>query len=155
MSEINKWDQRFGQMAKLVSTWSKDPSTKVGAVIVRPDRTVSSVGFNGFPLGVHDMPDRLEDRDIKYKMVKHAEENACIFANERLDDHTIYVYPFPPCSCCAGTIIQNRIKRVVAFVGPKQKARMESDNRFNFDLTTEMFQETGTQLEIIYVGEDF
>ena len=51
------WDMRFAQLAKLVSLWSKDPSTKVGSVIVRPDKTIASVGFNGFPKGVPDEPE--------------------------------------------------------------------------------------------------
>lgn len=48
---LSKWDERFIELARLVATWSKDPSTKVGAVIVRPYRTVASVGFNGFARG--------------------------------------------------------------------------------------------------------
>lgn len=66
---IGKWDGRFLDLAVLVGEWSKDPSTKVGAVLVRPDRTIAAVGFNGFPRGVLDHPERYEDRPTKYEMV--------------------------------------------------------------------------------------
>ena len=62
---LSKWDERFIELARLVAAWSKDPSTKVGAVIVRPDRTVASVGFNGFARGVDDTEERLNDRALK------------------------------------------------------------------------------------------
>ena len=66
-----KWDLRFIELAKLVSTWSKDPSTQTGAVIVDPNRRVVSVGYNGFPIGVDDDPERYANRDLKYKMIVH------------------------------------------------------------------------------------
>ena len=62
----NKWDQRFLDIAKLVSTWSKDPSTQTGAVIVRPDRSVVSLGFNGFPKAMLDKDEWYNDRNEKY-----------------------------------------------------------------------------------------
>jgi dCMP deaminase len=49
-----KWDKRFMELAKQVSTWSKDKSTGVGAVIVNDKKKVLSLGFNGFPRGVDD-----------------------------------------------------------------------------------------------------
>ena len=70
----NKWDKRFLEMAKVVSTWSKDPSTKVGTVAVR-NRTVIAQGYNGFPRGIKD-DDRYNDREIKYKFIVHSEMNA-------------------------------------------------------------------------------
>lgn len=48
---IEKWDARFLDLAVFIGDWSKDPSTKVGAVLVRPDRTIAGLGFNGFPRG--------------------------------------------------------------------------------------------------------
>ena len=53
-----KWDRRFLALAEHVADWSKDPSTKTGAVIVRPDRTIASMGYNGFPRGMADTDDR-------------------------------------------------------------------------------------------------
>lgn len=120
------WDRRFIDMAYLVATWSKDPSTRVGAVIVRPDRTIASLGFNGFPRGVKDLPERLADRQTKYAMTIHAELNAIISAKEPLTGHTLYVAPFHPCSSCAAAIIQSGISRVVTVPGDGEGRWAES-----------------------------
>lgn len=114
LDRVLKWDLRFLQMARLVSTWSKDPSTKVGAVIVDPDLRIVSVGFNGLAKGVADMPDRYSDRNTKYSMIVHGDMNALIFARRDLTGCTIYTHPFLPCDRCAGPIIQSGITRVVA-----------------------------------------
>lgn len=108
-----KWDVRFLELAKHISTWSKDPSTKCGAVIVRSDRTVSSIGFNGFPRGCCDDPALYEDRALKYERVVHAEMNATLSANEPVRGCTLYVWPGPICNRCAAHIIQAGISRVV------------------------------------------
>lgn len=142
------WDMRFALMAKLVSLWSKDPSTKVGSVLVRPDKTIASVGFNGFPKGVPDRADWYLDKGIKYKIVKHAEENAILFANENISGYTLYVYPLPPCSSCAGDIIQRGIKRVVAIV-PAGQAHRIADTSFAFDLSMHMFRSAGVEFEML------
>jgi dCMP deaminase len=111
----HKWDLRFLEMAEMVAGWSKDPSSQVGAVIVRPDRTLASIGFNGFPQGLPDDPELYLDRDYKIATVRHAEENAIGFAKDQsLKGHTIYVSGLPPCSTCASEIIQKGIARVVA-----------------------------------------
>ena len=102
----DKWNNRFLDMANFVASWSKDPSTKCGAVIVRPDLTIASTGFNGFPRRVEDDEDRLNHRETKYKYVVHAELNAILSAKEDLGGYAIYVYPFHPCSQCAAAIIQ-------------------------------------------------
>lgn len=107
----NPWNSRFLEMATLVSTWSKDPSTKVGAVIVDPNNRVISVGYNGFPRGVNDTDERLSDRTVKYALTLHAEENAIIFAQRSLEGYSIYVTQ-PPCSNCAARIAQNGIGRI-------------------------------------------
>ena len=132
---IYKWDMRFLEMAKLVSTWSKDPSTKVGAVIVDDDRRVISVGYNGFARGVVDSPERLNDRELKYPLTVHAEKNAILFAHQDLRGCTLYTWPFMPCSLCAGMVIQAGIVRVVA---------PENDNprwKDSFELSKQQFAE--------------
>ena len=112
---MDKWDQRYIELARYISGWSKDPSTKVGAVITHPvNKRIISTGFNGFPAGVEDSADRLEDRTIKYEMVVHAELNALLFAGNAAEGATLYVYPLSPCARCAVTIIQAGIKRIVA-----------------------------------------
>ena len=75
---LKKWDLRFLEMARNAASWSKDPSTKVGAIIVDDDKRVISVGYNGFPKGVRD-DERLDDRQEKYKIIVHAERNALLF----------------------------------------------------------------------------
>ena len=114
---LSKWDERFIELARLVAAWSKDPSTKVGAVIVRPDRTIASLGFNGFARGVDDTEERFNNRELKYPLTIHAEANALMSANEKLNGCTLYVTPLLPCHACAGLIIQSGISKVVAECG--------------------------------------
>lgn len=117
LEALSKWDRRFIEMAEFVADWSKDPSTKVGAVIVRPDRTIASVGFNGFARGVLDTAERLSNRELKYPLTVHAEINAILSAKEPVRGHTLYVSPLSPCTTCAGAIIQAGISQVVAKCG--------------------------------------
>lgn len=109
-----KWDLRFLDLAKLVASWSKDPSTKAGAVIVRPDRSVLSVGFNGFPKQMPDDPTWYANREEKYSRIVHCEINALIHSHEPLVGYTLYTYPFLPCDRCCVQMIQAGIKRMVA-----------------------------------------
>lgn len=109
---MSKWDDRFIRLAKEVATWSKDPSTQVGAVVTRPDNTIASVGFNGFPRGISDDPSLYADKEEKYARVIHAEVNAILNAKENVDGCSIYI-THPCCSSCAGTIIQSGIREVV------------------------------------------
>ena len=107
-----KWQARFLALTKEIASWSKDNGTKVGSVIVRPDRTICSVGFNGFPRGVEDNPSAIANRDTKLLRTIHAELNAILSAKEPLNGYSIFVWPFQPCSQCAAAIIQSGIKDV-------------------------------------------
>lgn len=109
-----KWDERFLRLAREVAGWSKDPSTQVGCVIVRPDRTIASLGYNGFPRGLDDSADLYADRDTKYERIIHAEMNALLSATEDLKGYTLYVDPLIPCPRCAVHLIQKGISRVVS-----------------------------------------
>jgi dCMP deaminase len=109
---MNKWGERFVEMAEMVAGWSKDPSTKVGCVITRSDRTVASVGYNGFPRGCRDSDDILNDREEKYERMIHAEVNAILNAHEQLRGCNVYL-THPPCSRCAGVLIQSGIAKVI------------------------------------------
>lgn len=116
MSRAIRWDSYFLEMAKLVSTMSKDPSTKCGAVIVRPDRSVVSTGYNGFPRGVEDKPFQYANREEKYQRIIHAEVNAVLQARCNLDGCTLYTWPqglAPTCDRCATVVIQAGIRRIV------------------------------------------
>lgn len=114
---MSKWDMRYLDLAESVSTWSKDPSTKIGAVAVGSKGQVLSQGYNGFPRGIADTDDRLEDRDLKYKYVVHGEMNAIYNAchtGVSLNGAALYIHGLPPCAECAKGIIQVGINTVVA-----------------------------------------
>ena len=113
--KLDHWDRRFLALAEFISKWSKDPSTQVGAVVTHTkSRRIVSTGFNGFPAGVADLPERLLDRETKYEMIVHAEQNALTFAGSRAEGCTLYVVPLAPCARCAALIIQAGIARVVS-----------------------------------------
>jgi dCMP deaminase len=135
----SKWVARFTDLAEEVSTWSKDSSSRVGAVIVRPDRTIASVGFNGFPRGVEDRPDRIANRDTKLLFTIHAEMNAILSAKEPLKGYSIFVWPFQPCAHCAASIIQAGIKEVYC----PSNAHLDSYERWkdSFKAALQMFDE--------------
>lgn len=109
---MSDWDEFYLGMADYVSTQSKDPSTQVGCVITRPNNTLASIGYNGFPRGCRDEDELLQDRDTKIARTVHAELNAILNAHERLDGCTCYV-THPCCSGCAGAIIQAGIAEVI------------------------------------------
>jgi dCMP deaminase len=110
----DKWDLRFLNLAKEVATWSKDPSTKVGCVIVEPETNrIMGVGFNGFPRGMVDNKELYEDRETKYARTIHAEANA-VLNSQKTEGCTAYV-THPPCTNCALVLIQSGISRVVAW----------------------------------------
>ena len=137
------WDQYFLKLALMVSIRSKDPSTKVGAVIVRPDNSVVAVGYNGFPRGVADTAERLNDRPTKYSLVVHAEMNAILTARESLQGYTLYTVPFMPCDRCFVHVIQAGIKRVVFL-----KATDDQESRWGeaFKKVRELAVEAGIEL---------
>jgi dCMP deaminase len=109
----SKWDVRYLQFARHVASWSKDPSTKAGAVIVRPDRSVASVGFNGFPQVMPDLPEYYANREEKYSRIVHCEVNAQLFTRESLKGYTLYTYPFACCDRCVVQMLQAGITRFV------------------------------------------
>ncbi|GLS90916.1 cell division protein DedD [Psychromonas marina] len=106
---ISKWAERFIQMAELVASWSKDPSTQVGAVITEHNRIVS-LGFNGYPHGISDSA-ATDSRELKLLKTLHAEENAILYAKRDLSGCEIWVTHFP-CPNCAAKIIQTGINAV-------------------------------------------
>ena len=136
---MNKWDNRFMQMAALIASFSKDPSTQVGAVITQ-GRKIISLGFNGAPSGVREPT----ERDVKILRTLHAEVNAVLFAARDLRDCTIYV-THPPCAQCAALIIQTGIRRVV-FAPPSDD--FLSRWRENHVEATRMFNEAGVTVEL-------
>jgi len=146
MSELNKWDKRYLALAKEVASWSKDPSTQVGAVTVGNKKEVLSQGFNGFPRGIIDSEDRYNNRETKYKYVVHAEMNAiynATYSGVSLDGAVLYVYGLPICSECAKGIIQVGIKKVII-----EKSKELDNWNESVALSKEMFDEAGVELVI-------
>lgn len=119
-----KWHKRYLELAKYISSWSRDPSTKVGSVLIsykkRSSGTVVSLGYNGFAAGVIDTDDRYNDRPTKYSLVVHAEVNSCITAGHRARGCTLYIYPsfnLPPiCQDCCKVAITSGVSRIVGYV---------------------------------------
>lgn len=113
---MKKWADRYMKLAQVISTWSKDPSTKVGAIVVGHNGEILSQGYNGFPRKIKDTSDRLNDRSKKYKYIIHAEMNAIFNASLNgvsLQNSSIYIYGLPICHECAKGIIQVGIKKVI------------------------------------------
>jgi len=146
---MSRWDKRYLNLAKEVSTWSKDPSTQIGAVAIGQKGQVLAQGYNGFPRGVYDGEIRYKDRNVKYQYVVHAEQNVIYNATYNgvsLDGSTLYVWGLPICSECAKGIIQVGIKRVVMPVADYPEKWIES-----FEMSCDMFGEAGVTFKFIEV----
>ena len=139
---IERWDRHFLQLALDNAQMSKDPYTRVGAVIVGPDREIRSTGFNGFPRGIADTPARLNDRETKLKLIVHAEMNAilnavrigvsvkgCTLFLAATDDSRL-VWGGPPCTRCTVEIIQAGIAEIVSFAQKSVPSRWHEDLAF-------------------------
>lgn len=142
-----KWDRRFLDLAYEISKWSKDPSSKVGAVIVRPDKTIAALGYNGFPRGMDDSPELYNDRNIKYARVVHGEINAILSSREPLKGYTLYTVPFFTCDRCAVQVIQAGITHVVSpfCSDPGVRARFQDA----WDRAAAFYKEAGVSYHLI------
>ena len=140
----SKWDTRFLDLAQHIAGWSKDPSTKVGCIVVGEDREIRSTGFNGFPRGIADDSDRLSNRELKYPLICHAEENAIMHAARiglSLKGCTAYV-TWPPCTRCARSLIQAGVVEVVYPTDCEVPERWMAD----FDMSSSMMEEAGIKI---------
>lgn len=134
-----KWDFRYLELAELVASWSKDPSTQTGAVIVK-DNSILAVGYNGFPKGIAD-DERLNDRELKYKIIVHCEINAIHKCHkDDLKGATLYTWPFISCSNCCAQCISVGITRLVAPYNDNPRWRE------SFDLTRKLCKEAGISI---------
>ena len=146
---ISKWDRRFLRIAEEVRTWSKDPGTKVGCVLVQNRRLVSS-GYNGPPHTLSDSLPLYKDRNYKLAVTVHAEANAILNAAKngaRTESCTAYV-TFPPCSQCAAALIQAGVERVVC----PNPAGAPERWRASFMLGNDMLYRSG--IKILYYSEN-
>jgi dCMP deaminase len=149
---MRKWDERFLDMSDLVASWSKDPSTKVGAVIARPDKTICSVGYNGFPRGMNDSDEIYADRETKYARVIHAEMNALLAAPEDVAEYTMYTsfrHYGPSCDRCSAHVIQSGIERVVCRLEPEDPSMERWQDSITAGL--KMYKEAGVQVDLLEV----
>jgi dCMP deaminase len=144
-----KWHRRFLELAKVFASWSKDPSTQVGAVIVDGMRRVVGAGFNGFPRGIEDSTERLQDRPTKYAFVVHAEPNAILNAIGDVRGCTIYTWPFPPCVECAKLIIQAGIIKVICPPATEEQIQRWGPS---MKVANTLFEEAGIAVE--HIGGD-
>jgi len=143
-----KWSGRLLKMAKDVAAWSKDESTKVGAVITTIDGHPVSWGFNGMAIGIDDTVPERHVRPYKYKWMCHAERNAMDLARGSLEGCVMFV-TFSPCTNCAQSIIQRRIKTVVVdanFTADKMPEHWKEDML----VAEEMLKEAGVDVVADY-----
>lgn len=144
------WDDKFIGLAKHIATWSKDPSRKIGAVAVDDNKNVLSMGYNGFPRGIEDSYDRLNDRETKYQYVVHAEQNAIYNACRNgvsLKGATLYVTGLPICSECMKGVIQSGISCVVIDYNDVKNAPTPWDE--HWDKSVAMIYESGIELKYV------
>lgn len=139
-SPSDHWERYFFSLARQASLMSRDPSTKTGAVIVRPDRSIVSSGFNGFPRGTRDDPELYLDREQKYRRVVHAEMNAILLSRQDLAGCLLYTWPFLTCERCAVHVIQTGIRAVFA-----PTASTEQNSRWgeSFEGARQLYREAG------------
>lgn len=147
----DKWHRRFMDVAELVATWSKDPSTKTGAIVVGPDREIRATGYNGLVRGVDDnKPERME-RPTKYDFFEHAERNAIYNAcltGTSLKGCIMYA-THAPCTDCARAIIQSGIKTVVTNEIVIDDKTPSNTWRDKLAFSEEMFREAGIEYIVL------
>ena len=144
-----KWHNRFMDMAKMISTWSKDPSSQIGAVAVNDERRILATGYNGFPKGIADTEERLNNKDEKYPRIVHAEMNAlmnALYSGVSLKDSTLYVYGLPVCPSCSKCVIQAGVKRVVI---PATKTDKGNWQQVWEEQSLPMYKEAGVQVTLL------
>ena len=141
-AKVDKWTLRFLSMAQSVARWSKDPSTRVGAVLVSPDRRIVIPGYNGLPRGIEDSTDRLLNREWKLRTILHAEHNAILTARQDVSGWTMYV-THHPCSNCAAVMVQSGIGAVHYI----RDNAFEDKWRCSLETAGILFKEAGVHVE--------
>lgn len=137
----SKWTTRFLQLASLVASWSKDPTTQVGAMATDSHRCVLESGYNGPPRGVEDLEPRFQ-RPAKYLWTTHAEANlVAAAAKHRLSGSTVYVTHLC-CAQCAALLINSGVASVVCGPGTTSMAPEQ------FQVALRMFEEAGVALRL-------
>lgn len=148
---MSSWDMRFLGLAQHIASWSKDPSTKCGAVIVDQYNRIISLGYNGFARGVEDSGVLLNARDEKLRRIIHAETNAILFAERSLLGCTLYTWPIMSCARCASLLIQVGVARHVA---PRLDFQNPLHQRWadEFAASKDMLAQAGVELDLLAIG---
>ena len=102
------WDEYAMEIAETASMKSKDPWVKVGAVILREDNSIASIGYNGYPAGAKE---DWSNRKKRRMFIIHAEQNALRYIKPG-EGKTLYC-TLLPCNDCMKTIAAYGIKRVL------------------------------------------
>lgn len=138
------WDLRYMRLAHIVALWSKDPSTQCGAALMREDKTLASVGFNGFSRAVPDVPALYEDRNSKYPRTIHSEWNAIRNCRDHsLAGYSVYAWPMCPCNQCTAALIQKKIARAV-YMKPTAEKLARWGRKFEFSM--DMLRQKGVEV---------
>lgn len=145
------WDEYFAGLLAQVAVKSKDPSTKIGALIVGPDKEIRSTGYNSFPRGLDDNVQERMERPEKYYWIEHAERNAIYNAarcGTALKGCAVYVNSVP-CIDCARAIVQAGIAELVVCdaATDDHKERWEQ----SYTRTEQMLKECGVAVRHITV----
>jgi dCMP deaminase len=146
---MDKWDLRYLKLAEHVATWSKDPTTQVGAVVVGRNKRNVAVGYNGFPEGIADLPERYAHRPTKYLYTQHAERNVLDNASFGLRGATLATTMFP-CVECTKSIISKGVTKLITPPVPEPIA--EPSWRDDCETSLAMLREAGVRIIIIYQG---
>ena len=145
------WDELFILQAALIAQKSKDPSTKVGCVIVSDDNAILSMGFNGFPRGVEEYDTERWQRPEKYNWIEHAERNAIYNAARhgiKLEGARVYLNWEPkPCADCTRALIQVGVKEIV---GPNRKFKgVGAGKHYSIEHADQMLYEAGVKVRYV------
>jgi dCMP deaminase len=141
-----KWDLRYLELVDHVAGWSKDRSTRIGAVLVKDNRVIS-VGFNGMPTGVSDDVEARHQRPDKYYYFEHAERNCILTAARegiRVAGATLYTTGIP-CADCARATIQSGVACITVW---KRGSGLETSDRWHDSIKAgeTMLKEAGVEI---------
>ena len=136
------FDEWVLECAEAVSKRSRDPSTKVGCVIVRADKSFAAVGYNGFPRSMEDRPEWYETRAEKYDRVVHAEMNALAAMKETAIGCIVYI-THPPCKECAKFLAAHGVAKVV------WRHHEGISDRFDTTRSEEILRDCGIEIAVV------
>ena len=151
MKDNKNWVDYFIKIASAVKTKSKDPSTKIGAVIVGEDNEIVSTGYNSFPRGLNDEIAERFERPEKYNWFEHAERNSIYNAARigvSVKGCTIYLTCGLPCIDCARGIINSGISKIVCKKGENKSHGLKGKHwEENISKAEEMLEEADIDIE--------